>query len=280
MSKKTKIWLIIGAVLILIGGILFTGVMTIMGWDFKKLSTDKFETNEHVISESYKSISLKTVTADIIFVPTDGETRVTCYENEKVKHTVQVEDGTLVIRGVDQRKWYDYIGFHFETPKITVSIPRGEYGTLAVHATTGNVKLPRDFTFVAADVSVTTGDIFFAASATGDVQCKTTTGDVLLQGVRCADLTIDGTTGDVEMKDVIASGKITVKVTTGDVELEGCDGGELFLKATTGDVEGTLLTPKTFEAKATTGKVDVPNPSTGGLCKIKTTTGDIQIRIG
>ena len=111
------------------------------------------------------------------------------------------------------------------------------------------------------------------------MQCKTTTGDVLLQGVRCADLTIDGTTGDVEMKDVIASGKITVKVTTGDVELEACDGGELFLKATTGDVEGTLLTPKTFEAKATTGKVDVPNPSTGGLCKIKTTTGDIQIRI-
>ena len=76
-----------------------------------------------------------------------------------------------------------------------------------------------------------------------------------------------------------ASGKITVKVTTGDVELEACDGGELFLKATTGDVEGTLLTPKTFEANATTGKVDVPNPSTGGLCKIKTTTGDIQIRI-
>ncbi len=280
MSKKTKTWLIIGAVLILIGGIIFTGVMTSMGWDFKKLSTNKMVTNEYTVSETYRNISLKTVTADILFVPSDGEeTRVVCYEEEKVKHTVKVEDGTLVIDVQDGRKWYNHIGFHFNTPKITVTVPKGAYGALTVNATTGDVKLPRDFTFASVNVSVTTGDIMLSASATGDITCKTTTGDVKFNGVRCANLTSTGTTGDLEMKDVIATGTMNLKRGTGDVEFDACDAAELYIKVTTGDVEGTLLSEKIFHAKATTGEVKVPQTTSGGICEVKATTGDIQIRI-
>lgn len=280
MSKSTKIWIIAAIACVIIGSIIFAGVMTAMGWDFKKLSTDKFTTNTYTVTEAYKNISVKSIYAQITFVPSDGEeTKVVCYEDDKVKHTVTVEDGTLTINGVDNRKWYHYIGFHFEEPKITITLPKGEYGDLMLHNTTGDVKLPRDLTFSSMDISVTTGDVFLSASATGDITCKTTTGDTKLNGVRCGNLTATGTTGDLEMKDVIASGKFTAKRTTGDVDLEGCDAAEIFIKVTTGDVEGTLLTPKTFEAEATTGHVKVPRTDSGGLCKIKTTTGDIQIRI-
>ena len=45
MGKRMKIWLIIAAALILIGCILFAGVMTVMKWDFTKLSTVKYVTS-------------------------------------------------------------------------------------------------------------------------------------------------------------------------------------------------------------------------------------------
>jgi DUF4097 and DUF4098 domain-containing protein YvlB len=70
-----------------------------------------------------------------------------------------------------------------------------------------------------------------------------------------------------------------VKCTTGDIKLDCCDAGEVFLKSTTGDVTGSFLTPKVIYAKSTTGKVDVPKYTTGGLCEINVTTGDIQIEI-
>ena len=142
MSKSTKIWIIAAIACVIIGSIIFVGVMTAMGWDFKKLSTDKFTTNTYTVTEAYKNISVKSIYAQITFVPSGGEeTKVVCYENDKVKHTVTVEDGTLTINGVDNRKWYHYIGFHFEEPKITITLPKGEYGDLMLHNTTGDVIL-------------------------------------------------------------------------------------------------------------------------------------------
>ena len=58
MSRVVKIWLIIGAFLVLIGAIIFGGVMTTLDWDFSSLSTAKYVTNEYEISDSYKNIKV------------------------------------------------------------------------------------------------------------------------------------------------------------------------------------------------------------------------------
>ena len=65
MSKITKMWLIIGTSLVLIGCIIFVGVMSILKWDFTKLSTGKYETNHYEITEKFKNISIITDTADV-----------------------------------------------------------------------------------------------------------------------------------------------------------------------------------------------------------------------
>ena len=41
MKKSTKVWLLIAACLVLVGSLLFVGVMTMLKWDFSKLSTVK-----------------------------------------------------------------------------------------------------------------------------------------------------------------------------------------------------------------------------------------------
>ena len=60
---KTKIWLIAATVLILIGAILFVGIMTALKWDFGKLSTTQFESNNYSIEEDFNSISINSTTA-------------------------------------------------------------------------------------------------------------------------------------------------------------------------------------------------------------------------
>ena len=97
MRTAVKIWLTVATVLFLISGILFVGVMTVLNWDFTKLSTTKYETNRYTLSETFSDISIRTDTAQVELVPAEGsESTVVCYEEAKRKHEVAVEDGVLV----------------------------------------------------------------------------------------------------------------------------------------------------------------------------------------
>ena len=51
MSKALKIWLIVATALVLVGILIFGSVMTVFNWDFSKLSTSEFETNNHKIGQ-------------------------------------------------------------------------------------------------------------------------------------------------------------------------------------------------------------------------------------
>ena len=319
MNRKTVTWLIIAASLILLGCLIFGGAMTMLKWDFGKLETVKYETNEYQISEAYESISILTDTADVVFVPAEnGQTRVVCREQENMKHSVSVRNGVLEIRVEDARKWYQHIGIHWGTPKITVSIPRGQYGALDVKGNTAAVEIPEAFTFESMDIAVTTGSVENHASVSGKLSLRTTTGAVTVHdisvgslaisvktgkitasGIRCqghaelrvttgkTDLTLFecqsftswGSTGGIRMQGLWAEDKLSVERTTGDVQLDRCDAGEIFIKTETGDVTGTLLTEKLFMASTDTGRVKVPKTPTGGQCQVTTDTGDIELSI-
>lgn len=319
MSKRTKIWLIIGASLVILGLIMFGAVMTIYNWDFTKLNTVEYETNTYELSEEFSNISMKTDTADILLVPSDdGICKVVCYEQENAKHSVAVKDGTLAIEVINTRKWYEYIGINFSSPKITVYIPRGEYGMLSVKASTGDVEIPEDFKFKGIDISVSTGDVENLASASELIKIKTSTGDICAQNisagaldlsvstggveassircegeiiinvstgdtkltdVACKSVTTTGNTGAITLKSVIATEKFTIKRSTGTVRFEDSDAAEIYVKTSTGDVKGSLLSEKIFIAEASTGDVSVPKSVTGGKCEIKTGTGDIKVEI-
>ena len=52
MKKATKILLMIAASAVLLGLIIFAGVMTVLKWDFTKLSTTKYETNAYSVKKT------------------------------------------------------------------------------------------------------------------------------------------------------------------------------------------------------------------------------------
>ena len=277
--KKSTIWLIAATSLVLVGSIIFAGVMTMLKWNFRKLSTDQYETNTYNITDAFTNLSMDVTTADVVFAPSaDGTVSVVCYEKTKMKHTVAVEGDTLTIQ-VENQKWYRNIGIHMGGPKITIYLPAGTYGALAVKATTGDVTIPKDFSFASAVVGVTTGDITCSANVTGDMTLRITTGNVNLSEVTCRNLTATGTSGNITLKSVIAAETFAIKCVTGNVTFKSCDAATLQVKVTTGNITGTLLTPKVFDAHVTTGHVDIPPSIEGGSCKLSATTGNIMIKI-
>ena len=81
MKRATVIWLITASALVLIGCVIFGGVMSLLKWDFTKLSTTKYESNRYEINDVYQNISIVTDTADVEIVAVEGiQSAVDCYE--------------------------------------------------------------------------------------------------------------------------------------------------------------------------------------------------------
>ena len=249
----------------------------------------------------------------------DGSCKVVCLEREKEAHTVTVLGDTLTIRRIDSRNWYDALSlFSFVSPTITVYLPQGEYTALRIEEETGDISIPGEFAFDSVDIRLSTGDVACRASASGLLRVKTTTGDIDLEGlsageldltvstghvrvrsvdcggnvgiavstgktdlteVSCINLRSTGDTGDMTLTNVAASGTISLARATGDIRFAHCDAGELAVVTDTGDVTGTLLSDKVFIVHSDTGRIDVPETTSGGRCKITTDTGDIRIGI-
>ena len=259
----------------------FLITLAIMILTMAACSSRHYQTNIHEINAEFNHISIKTDTADIIFLPSDDETcRVVCYEDERKSHCVEVQDGTLSVNVADNKKWYDYIGVNIDSPKITVYLPDAEYSSLVTEASTGDIEMSTDFEFKSIDISLSTGKVTVSdITCEGDITIGVSTGDVYLTDIVCKNLISTGSTGDISLKNVICAEKISVERDTGDVTFEGSDAAELSIKTDTGSVKGSLLTDKIFIAKSDTGRIDVPSSVTGGKCEITTDTGNIKISV-
>ncbi len=314
-----KRWLFAALALVLAGVAVCTASMAALGFDFRALGTEKYETKTYPVGENFENISINVNTDKLHVLPAeDGACRVVCRETEKVTHTVEVQKGSLSIGTVDKRSWIDHIGINVGTPEITVYLPKESYGALTVETDTGDIDISETFTFQsirisgdtsdvscranvsgALEIGLSTGDIDLAdieagsmdlkvstgrvtvesAVCKGDVSIHLSTGKTMLDGLTCANLRTDGSTGDITLKDVVASGAFRIERTTGEVRFENADAQEISVTTDTGEVKGTLRSEKIFFTESDTGKISVPKSVTGGRCEITTDTGDIEITV-
>lgn len=261
MKKITKFMIISASVLLFAGIFIFALGMTRIGWDFTKLSTEKYETNTYEIRGDVTHIIIKATAADILFVPSNTDKcMVSCHETITERHSISMENGVLAIEAVNTKKWYDYIGITaFDSPKITLYLPK-DYYTLV-------------------KINLSTGDISLSNLKIHSLSLSTKTGDTTLSNITCNGLASIGSTGNITLNNVVANTIFSIQRSTGDITLNACDGDDISLNTTTGDIKGTILSEKNFRAKATTGSVSVPDTNTGGNCTIHATTGDIKIKI-
>ncbi len=319
MKTSVKIALIIATVPLILG-IVAAGVgISMIGYDSINMFIKNYTPVTYGVSEEFLNISIDTDTHDLKFVFSENDKcRVVCDETDKITHSVTVQDGTLTIKTLNNKKWYDYIGIFTENHTITVYLPKAEYEAIALNTDTGDMDIGKDFSFTTAKIETDTGDTSWYANVsesfsfvghTCDIEAgnmsllslniKTTTGKIHISSLTATEgITLTADTGDVIVTDCKANetfdvktstgdvsltntvaGKLNIKTSTGDVTFNNADAENISVKTSTGDVKGTLASEKTFFATTDTGKISLPRTASGGICEITTSTGDIKIAI-
>ena len=314
MSKIKGFIIIISIILVLIGGALL--VFAITKGAFTKAST--LQEVSHDFTEDVTNINVDVDTAEIIFIKSNEEkTVVVSKDNEKVSTEVSVNAGTLNIKSVDNTKWYENL-FTFNGKRdIKIYLPKNAYNNLVINDHTGDINIPNDFTFSSVEIKLSTGDVTLKSNVENDITITSSTGDITLEDINPKNITITTSTGhkhltnlnvggdvtltastgktyltDVlannltistdtgrnNLKNTIINNNMTITTSTGDVTFDKCDALNIKVKTSTGDVTGKLLTEKSFYAVSSSGKIDVPK-TTGNICEIETSTGDIKITI-
>ena len=131
-----------------------------------------------------------------------------------------------------------------------------------------------------------TGDAYIEGS-TGStnaksIKCQNLTvkhsmGGATLEDVQCEDLTVKASTGAAKLTNVIANNRMDIRTTTGDVIFRDSDAASLKIETDTGDVKGNFLSPKIVYFDSDTGHAKFPKDTSGGVCDIKTDTGNADL---
>jgi len=289
--------MIVAALLIAVGLIVCVIGFAVNGFSFDFL-IEKTEVRTALITDDITDIY---VTGSICKVQitesSDEQIKVVLRETDKIGYEISAKDGKLDISEENRKKWYDFIGFSFESTEVLVYLPEAEYGDINVKVNTGivnldgvcvsDIRLTTDTGAVTVSADVN-GDVYLE-SDTGKVSAKLSgtperveiscdTGSVSVNDTKCNSLDVQTATGRIELSHVICRDKLNLEADTGDIKLTKCDATEIKIETDTGDVTGTLLSEKDIYAESDTGRVDVPRSVDGGRCVIETDTGNINVK--
>ena len=195
----------------------------------------------------------------------------------------------------------DYSDVTIDTNTGNISIPKDfTLANMALESDTGNMtinsKASGDI-----DIKVHTGNVRLTdvdgnslkfKSSTGNLNCKnaeikgaidctSSTGDLRFENVKALSSKSNTSTGDVIIVNTVVDTHMEVKTSTGAVVFTKSDAETMDIRTDTGSIKGTLLTSKMFDVSSDVGKPKLPPVSewSGGVCKIDTDTGSIDISI-
>lgn len=275
-------------------------------------------TNTTNIDDSFANIKISDDISRVVFIKSeDDKCKVEFYEEKGYEHTVSVENGTLTINADhSMRKWVFH--FPPNGLYTKVYLPVTSYTNIEVTTNTGKIDIPSDFDFVTAKAQTDTGAIIWKAkvaealtmdsntgsisvenvnakslnirrdtgsltlknvAAEDDIVVKSTTGRNTFTDCTAKNITVSASTGNNKFTNTIVTEQLKVKASTGDVTFDHSDAGSIDVETSTGGITGSLLTGKIFDAHSSTGKVSVPTGTTGGVAKLRTSTGRITITI-
>lgn len=272
-----KYFLLVAISLIIIGGLIFVIAAGSMDWQLDKLFNGYTEETVTDISESFNEIVINTTTADINILPCEmGECKVVVNEVRKVGYDTSIENGILKINRVDERKWYERI-FSTGRNSLTLYIPSGEYESLVINESTGNIVIAETLTFGTVEITLSTGNTSFNASVSKSLSIKGSTGDVRIEGNNCGSIEVQLSTGNISMTNVCSTGDVKTESSTGNVTIQALSCNNLSSVTDTGryTVDGLTVTGD-ISIVIDTGKTTLTDVTCNNVT-INGGTGDINM---
>lgn len=283
------------------------GVLLINGDDERKWYERLFSFTNPVIdvyipSGEYASLAIVNNTGDIAIRKgfTFGSASISADTSEVVflasvneSLDIELHTGDVEIENVKAKD----VSINLSTGEV--KIDNLECESFSSEGTTGDIELERITAEGAVYIQRSTGDVEMdigsahsvkVVTNTGSIELgsltvedllrlEVSTGDVELEHVHCGTFETTGGTGRLNMSDVVADGNMNIERSTGDVRFDACDAATVQILTDTGDVVGSFLTDKIIFTHTDTGRVDVPECTSGGKCTITTETGKIIISI-
>lgn len=161
-----------------------------------------------------------------------------------------------------------------------ITVTNIECANMSVENSSGSIRISSITANGNMEVKGTSGSIHISETdVNGDMAANASSGSLNLTDVECANLTAENNSGKISCTNVIASEDMNLENSSGGIALEYCDAENLKLTATSGSIKGSLLSEKIFIAEATSGSVDVPKTTSGGVCEVTTTSGSIKMSI-
>lgn len=310
MKKVVLIPLIVGASLLVVGSVVF-------GVAFANQKTIETETVTYSIDKQFKNIEAKLGVSDVEF-KVSSESKIVFEQIKKHYVTADIQNETLLLNETDSRPWYEKM-FGFYKIKTTIYLPETSFNNLNFTSGTGDITIPQGYEFNNLKINLSTGDVDVKSNIKEEANIKTSTGSISLEKANPTSLKLEASTGRINVKDVSVNGDALIKTSTGrhiienlkainlvesasngsinisnslvekhvdlhtstgDISFLESDAETLEVEASTGDVNMSLLSGKTFEVTTSTGKQVIPPSTSGaGLCRIKTSTGNINVTV-
>ncbi|MCR5830414.1 MAG: DUF4097 domain-containing protein [Lachnospiraceae bacterium] len=322
MKKQYKIAIMAGAFCMIVGLLIAGGAFasSCLGNDEGKgISIEDFSNVNYVdITEEpvgmYENVVINTSSEDVRLYLTDGKTRVDAHIDDNRKLTTNIGNDSLEINITDKNKIrLSLIGY--ENSYINVYLSKADFkGSLNVKTSSGNIEIPKDFTFKGVILGSSSGDIVSECTANGivtgvassgkvnisnadaiEISVNTSSGNILLENCKSSkDVTIgsssgdqiirnltaeafssESSSGDLKLSDSNISGLLERTASSGESEFKDTVSGSLFVKSTSGDVEFEKIDAHNINIATSSGEVEGSFMS-GKIFDVDTTSGDVK----
>ena len=206
------------------------------------------EAKTQVISESFDSIEISEVSADVILKEAaDGQARAEYSDNGNITHEIDVRSHTLIVKAEKGKgSWLgNLFGWMF-----SINMDRDDQTVLY---------LPQ-LSLEDVKINTVSGDVEISEGIYDDISIGTVSGDAFLCGISAGTLHVRTVSGEVTMKDAEVSGDVKISTVSGDV---------------TGNIEGS----HSYSVHTISGEKEYPEGMSGGAeVSVETTSGDVRLK--
>ena len=268
------------AIICVAAGLLISFVaLASLDFNFFEMGTMEPVTSIYMPKDTFTNIMVRAAGSDVRLLPSeDGACKVLCNETDKITHTVEVESGTLTIRSIDNRKWYEHIGLIWNSwspIEVIIYLPDHVYEDLYIRTASGNVEVPNDLSFVQAEVDGTSGDICFTANVERKLLLKAVSGDIQVGGTNPETLTVESTSGEITVDSVRVNTMFSCKTISGRQKLSNMTCQNATVYSTSGSViASNLIASENIHMEAVSGSLQLARCDAEALW-LKTVSGSV-----
>ena len=276
MSKRRsfiKIFVILGAILLVAGLAVFVGGMTAGGWDFSLLNTVRYEQRTYTAEGAVTSVHIEYCDASISVeysetaecVHIDYPVRLNERDEESAQIEITEEGGTLaVIEHVDWEKnlfqWS--LG---NSPAVRVVLPAGQNIALDLYTQNGSVSLNAD------------------GEALPSLDLHSNNGSISVSGALTVaeDAAFQTDNGSVNVSGVSAAGDLTLRTSNGSMRAENISADSLEARSSNGSLRLTdIAAADSLTAKTNNGAIELLGDITAKMLTVSASAGDIAMHDG